>query len=228
MNQSKAAPANRPGRLAWARILKKGVRGALLGAGSLALIFGAFVGLAYLFPDPFVRWIGEWWDQTETPRPADAIVVLGGGDRFRPQQAAKLFHEGVTPKILVTRPPEPPSHPRRAQLYTKSILIDAGVPPEAIIFTDDIVHSTWDEATSVATWARENDASTILICTDRFHARRVGWVYQRQVEAVTDCDCVVVRAPFYHFDRRDWWADEHGVLAFQNEVIKLVYYLLNY
>lgn len=192
------------------------------------MLLTTLAALLFFFPDPFVRWIGEWWDQTEAPLKADAIVVLGGGDRFRPQEAAKLYHNGFVPIIIVTRPPEPPSNPRRGQLYTKSILTGEGVPPEAIIFTENIVHSTWDEAASVAKWASENQATTILICTDRFHSRRVQWVYKRQVEAVTGCDCVVVKAPFYHFDRRDWWADEHGFLAFQNEVIKMAYYLLNY
>jgi len=50
---------------------------------------------------PLLRGLAAWWIVDEVPVAAEAIVVLGGGEEYRPFAAARLWKSGLAPVILV-------------------------------------------------------------------------------------------------------------------------------
>jgi uncharacterized SAM-binding protein YcdF (DUF218 family) len=185
----------------------------------------------YLFRAPVLRGIANRWIVSEPLAKADAIVVLGGGTQYRPFEAARLYHAGFAPKIIVMKVQAEPTDELGVTLGAteamKRVLINKGVPEDAIVLVGDAVSATRDEAVAVSAWAEISGAKRFIIPTDLFHTRRVRWLFgkmlkpagaQVQVEAVDPGK----------YTAADWWRHEEGVVTFQNEVIKYLYYRLKY
>ena len=67
----------------------------------------------------------------------------------------------------------------------------------------------------------------MLIPTDIFHTRRVRWLFRKQLRH-TGVQVLVEAVPVREYQQQDWWRHEQGLVAFQNEVLKSLYYHLKY
>jgi uncharacterized SAM-binding protein YcdF (DUF218 family) len=118
-------------------------------------LIGLTAALAVVFPE-------YWLCVTDTPRPSDVIIVLGG-DFNRAKEAALLFQRKLAPKILISGAGDWP-------LYEME-LIRAGVPPDAIEI-EDRSHSTRDNACFSSRWLSKEGVRTAVLVTSWFHTRR--------------------------------------------------------
>ena len=89
------------------------------------------------------------------------------------------------------------------------------------------VSSSYEESLAVRNWVKQTGARRIIIPTDLFHTRRVRWIYAKELAGL-NVEVIVVAVPQREYSARDWWQHEEGLIAFQNEVIKLAYYRLKY
>jgi uncharacterized SAM-binding protein YcdF (DUF218 family) len=167
------------------------------------------------------------WVVNEPVAKADAIVVLGGGVDTRPFAAAKLYHAGVAPLILYMNVKLTPAEkigivlPEKEE--TRRILLSEGVPAGAILAIGTNVASTYDESFAVRAWESRSGAKSMVIVTDVFHTRRARWVFEKQLRGTgvqVDMQGVATLA----YGTTNWWKHEEGVIGFQNEVIKYIYY----
>jgi hypothetical protein len=102
-----------------------------------------------------------------------------------------------------------------------------GVPPGAIETFGTANKNTRDEAVALKEWAERNAASSFIIPSEIFPARRVRWIFRREFfGTAVSIEVPAIEPPDY--TRRDWWKTEHGLVAFQNEVLKYIYYRLKY
>lgn len=171
------------------------------------------------------------WIVDHAPSHADAIVVLGGGDQYRPMKAAELYHAGVAPLVLIPCPRRDPTDDLRltrpGESVTREVLLAKGVPNEAIQLLKADVTSTFEEAATVRDWVAHTHATRIVIPTDIFHTRRADWVFRRTLAGLdTQVDVVAVNPREY--TAQNWWTTEQGVIFFQVEVSKMLYYLFNH
>jgi uncharacterized SAM-binding protein YcdF (DUF218 family) len=170
------------------------------------------------------------WIVSDAPVPADAAAVLGGGLEYRPFAAAEFYRRGLVSKILVSNIGSSPAEQlgvlRSHVRENIEVLERLGVPAAAIEPFGSNLKDTYAEAVALHDWAKRSGAHTILVPTDIFAARRLQWVMHH----VFGSDAVVlvpaVDPPDY--TRNDWWYNEGGVITFQNEVIKYLYYRLKY
>ncbi len=170
------------------------------------------------------------WIVSDAPARADAAAVLGGGLEYRPFAAAELYRRGLVPKILVSNigasPAERLGVLRSHVRENIEVLEKLGVPAAAIEPFGSNLKDTYAEAVALHDWAKQTGAHAILVPTDIFAARRLRWIMHH----VFGNDAVIlvpaVDPPDY--TRNDWWQNENGVVTFQNEVIKYVYYRLKY
>ena len=77
---------------------------------AVALAVTSVLGfVAYQLRAPLLTRLGGLLYHEDVLEPADAIVVLGGGQLDRVIEAADLFSEGYAPVVLLTREPESPA-----------------------------------------------------------------------------------------------------------------------
>jgi uncharacterized SAM-binding protein YcdF (DUF218 family) len=191
----------------------------------------ALLTLCYFFRSPMLRGVAEAWVVNEPVAKADAIVILGGGLENRPFAAAKLFEAGAAPKILYMDVKLSPSEEIGVTMaeaeVTHRILLSKGIPDAAMTKIGRSVASTYDESKAVEAWIEKTGAKSIIIPTDMFHTRRVRWLFHKEL-GDTKADIHVVAVDPRRYKVTDWWQHEEGLIAFQNEIIKFIYYRIKY
>jgi uncharacterized SAM-binding protein YcdF (DUF218 family) len=148
----------------------------------------------------------------------------------------------LSPIILISQPELSPT----AQLglttpesvLARQVLLKLGIPESAIQMLGTNVTSTHDEALALKQWAQNHNTHSVVIPTDIFHTRRVRWTFQRALRDVrmptsglrpltsdrVQVHVMAIDPPRY--GRTNWWYVEEGLIAFQNEVLKSLYYHL--
>ncbi len=191
--------------------------------GLIALL----IGVTWWQRAPLLKGAAKLWIVSETPTPADAIVILGGGIELRSLKAAELYHAGFANRILVMQP-------ERTELNTLGLIVDQGeltiqllklkaVPENAIVLLEPEVTSTFEEAEALAGWSKANNAHRLLMATDIFHTRRARWILNRKLKEV-GVEVKMIAVPQKKYDADNWWQTEAGVIDFQNEIIKFAVY----
>ena len=189
------------------------------------------VGTGYVFRTPLLTGLADAWVIDDPVTNADAIVILGGGPETRPFAAARLYHDGVAPMVLYTDVRPGPTEelgitPREPE-QTRRVLLSHNVPATAMTMIGTNVATTYDESLAVRAWIEKSGAKTIIIPTDPFHTRRVRWIFRKELrDTQTAIHVVPVNAARYRV--KDWWRHEDGVIAFQNEIVKYLYYRWEY
>lgn len=211
--------------------MAKGSRKWLKWIAAAFLVFCLLCVMAYVFREPLLRGLAREWIVNEPLTQADVIVVLGGGPETRPFEAARLFHLGLAPKILLMKPRVLYSTrlglmPAEADV-SRSVLLQEKVPTNAIFVSSEFVTNSFDESIVLRHWAGEHGVKRAIIPTDVFHTRRVRWIYQKE------CDdyCIhteVEAVPVHEYTATDWWQHEEGIIALQNEILKYAYYRIKY
>jgi uncharacterized SAM-binding protein YcdF (DUF218 family) len=196
------------------------------------LAFGSSLLLVcYVFRAPLLTGMARAWVVNDLSAKADAIVVLGGKPELRPFEAAKLYQAGVAPRILymdVKRNPasEQGLMPSEGEI-TRRVLLSHHVPEAAIMAVGNGVASTYDESRAVRAWLATNSAKSILIATDLSHTRRARWIFRKELDGAGVRVYVhAIQPPQYGVT--NWWLNEEGLVAFQDELIKSLYYHLKY
>lgn len=86
--------------------------------------------------------------------------------------------------------------------------------------------NTEDEARALKRWAEQNAASILIVPSEIFAARRVRWIFNREFHGTA----VYIEVPSFEedFTRAGWWKTKAGLIAFQTEVLKYIYYRFKY
>jgi hypothetical protein len=195
------------------------------------LVVVAFVAGVWLARVPLLREAASAWIVSDPVTPSD-VAVLG---EISPERgsavAAELYRKGLVTKVLVPQVREMPtaligvlpSYTER----TRMALFKLEVPATAIETFGQAIETTKDEAASLRNWAEEHHVSRIIIPTEGFAARPVRWIFQREFAGSN----VQVEVP--SFDRPDytprtWWRTQAGIIDFNNEITRYLYYRLKY
>jgi DUF218 domain len=182
--------------------------------------------------EALLRGVADLWIVSDPITPADAVVVLGGGIDIRPFVAADLYTKGLVKKVLLSKVKEPPSVEIGAVTSDtedeRQVLLRLGVPEAAIETFGNANKNTQEEATALKNWTERNTASVLIIPTEIFPARRVSWMFRREFAGTKVRIEVPSFDPARLYTRADWWKSEDGVISFQNEILKYLYYRLKY
>ncbi len=193
-------------------------------------IFG-ILGLIYLLRVPLLIGVAESWIVRENIEKADAIMLLGGGIQTRTFEAARLYHQGYAPRVMVADVKLEPTDGLGVTVpqveLMKQVLLKNGVPPEAITIVGNQVSSTHEEALALRDWVRVSGGHKFIIPTELFHTRRVSWFFQKTLKG-TGAEIRVQALDPLKYTSSNWWQREEGLEDFQKEVIKSVYYFFRY
>jgi len=210
-------------------IEKKKRRGCFL-SSCLAGI-GGLVGLILLIiVSPVILevllWsLGGYLIVADPIEPVDAVVILSGGtDDSRLDEAARLYTDKITDKIIITETGEnlPGSSVIRS-FFTRQQLGELGVPEEAIITTEKHVSSTWSEARVVMKLMLGLEMKSCIVVTDPFHTRRARLVFR---DEFTPRGIKVLIQPVrgHWYKSSSWWTSRRGWDVTIDEYSKLIGY----
>ncbi|MEI6825828.1 MAG: YdcF family protein [Desulfuromonadales bacterium] len=116
---------------------------------------------------------------------SDGIVLLAGHYSERVPNAAELFNKGAAPRIILTndgvRGGWSSKHQRNLYSIERSeeLLVQLGVPREAIIKLPFNKSGTIYDALAVKKYAGEHSMHSIHLVTSDYHAYRAVWVFKR-------------------------------------------------
>jgi uncharacterized SAM-binding protein YcdF (DUF218 family) len=191
------------------------------------------IPVTYFGYRPLLRYSAGAIISSSEPKPADAIVLLAGGEPGRAWGAADMYNQKMAPYVVLTREPIGPEiielRKRGVELSTafdmnKYILHRLGVPDEAIVPVEPFVNDTFDELTRVHELAEQKHWKSLIIVTSNYHTRRSGLV-ARYIFGKT-MDAAVVASPHGGLNRDNWWNERSDVRTFLIEFEKLVAYTL--
>ncbi len=184
------------------------------------------LALAARLAAPF---LGRALIRSDQLAPADAIVVLGSHRMERTLEAATLYKEGWSGRILLLRSPGEVNGQLMQRLHVefpvwidlqKNVLQQMGVPAASIEESGVQLDATRDEAAFTIDLARRKGWKRIIVSTSPYHTRRAGKYFRREAAGAVD---VLMRPDRYERIVPDvWWRrpiDRFDVLS---EYVKLV------
>jgi len=211
-------------------MVKRGRRYGFLAAGIL-LVLG--ISLAVVLRAKLLTAAADYLVVDDPLQPADVIFVLNGDYNTRPFRAAELYRQGLAPLILMARAESQPAE--KLGLIENDTDISVGVMEKLGVPADRIlvlpvpggVTSTFDEAGQLRRYVEKNGIHQVLLVTSAFHTRRARWVIDKELAGLP-VKLEVCAVPYDGFDDTNWWQSENGLIALNNEYVKLFYYYWKY
>ncbi len=156
---------------------------------------------------------------------ADAIVVMAGSPDKRLPPAARLYHEGVAPKILLANDGVFSAWSRKHQrnLYQvewsrKDLIINKVREEDIVMLNYTASGSIYDALNTRAYVLGRDDIESLLVVTSDYHTRRTLWTFE-QVFAEDDLEVGIYPVS----------GNSNNVFkVFYLEFIKYAYYRLRY
>lgn len=140
------------------------------------------LGLAILGTATFIGLFVWVWrvSRDDTPKPADAIVVLGAAHyngrpspvlKARVDHALELYRAGMAPVIVVTGGTHPGDSESEARVQRR-YLAGAGVP-ESVVVELPQGQSTEASMDALREWSQGGGIASVLLVSDGFHLARL-------------------------------------------------------
>ncbi len=188
-------------------------------------------GLLFFFRTSVLQAISHVLICEDVAARSEVVFVLSGGAYDRSKEAFKLYRKRLTERFICTGGNLSKDYQSQGvDVYESDLsvraLIREGVPLKNI----GVVHygsSTEEEIRWISGWMKKNVKARITIVCSDFHSRRVRQTVNRLL-AESASRVNVIGAAYTQFDQERWWESEHGLIAVNNEYVKLIYYKLKY
>jgi uncharacterized SAM-binding protein YcdF (DUF218 family) len=171
--------------------------------------------------------VGRWLTIEDPLEKAQAIVVLSGRMPIRAIEAARLYRAGFAPEIWLTRPAEPAASLQAIHIayigedfYNTRVLLQEGVPENAIRVLDHSIANTADEVYVVAAELERRGGSKVILVTTKAHTRRVRAVWSRLADS--RLRAIVRASPDDAFQPAHWWRTTGDALDVVRESLGLL------
>lgn len=193
----------------------------------LCVVVALGLVLAYLSRDWWLTRAAEWLVYSRETSKANVIFVLGGDATERARYAARLYRQGVSPRIVVTGAPRPRPLQALGLSYTEAelsgfVLRSHGVPAAAITVLNR-GQSTWNEANIDLDFALHHGYKKVLVVSSPYHMRRASLAFSKVFQG-SGIGLYFSPAKPSWFRPQKWWHREEDTLAVFEEYVKLARY----
>jgi len=162
--------------------------------------------------------MGQFMVDSESPRKADAVVVLAGDQSGnRVLRGAELVREGYAPKLVISNGPLTYGHPESE--LAADFAVSRGYDRATMICIQRLNNSTDSEAESVPAVLRKLGAHTVLIVTSPSHTARATRLFRRRAP---DLEFHPVAAPDPRWCGGRWWTTRECEKTWFLEAVKTV------
>lgn len=154
--------------------------------------------------------------------------VLGGNSLDRGNEAFQLYKSGTIKKIVCTGENIPSvleavGKPMTEAELTADYLKNTKEIPDSLIEIINEGTSTREESYAILEFCKRKNIKSATLISSKFHLRRVRNVF----EAVFADEGIILNfqgCVNSKFNEMEWWKTEEGMIAINNEYIKLIYY----
>lgn len=173
----------------------------------------------------------EYLIKSDELEKAEVAFVLGGSSMDRGKEAARIYEDGWVPQLVSTGENIPSVLEIKGIMeseaeLTKQQMVSAGVHSSVcIILTRGT--STKEEAEAILEYCERHGHKKIMIISNKFHLRRIHKVFRSRFKE-KGIDIILHGAASSRYDELNWWESEEGLIATNNEYMKLCYYWWNY
>jgi len=182
----------------------------------MTTLLAVALALAAVFADEPARFLVL----RDTPRTADAALVLAGDpDYERTKSAARLVLSGEA-RLLILTGGEP--GPGDSAVSLRDVAIRLGVPPDAIRM-EQVSRSTHESMLAVRPILEQERILSLAVVTSPYHQRRAIWAARKTLPGVA----IVSRpADPAGWKPTGWWKTGWNRRIVLGEYLKLTYYIL--
>lgn len=157
----------------------------------------AGVGALLIVGDPLVK--------------SDVVVLLGGGDRQRTEEAVRIYMDRYATLLVLTETGE--KDPESGELYSKlqqEEVMSLGVPQGGITFTPLHGNNTYEEALAVRDLLTSaGRVQSCIVVTDPYHTMRTRLIF-REVFAGSEIKVSVRPVRGHWYRSTTWWMSRQG------------------
>ncbi|MFZ1689360.1 MAG: ElyC/SanA/YdcF family protein [Flavobacteriales bacterium] len=186
---------------------------------------------AWIFRIPIMQAASDFLVMHEGIVPVDAVYVLGGASLERGMRAAVIHRSEPAVPFYFTGSNIHTELEAHGIMKDESdmgvhVAVRAGVP-SSLCIPLHLGTSTMEEADAILIHCGMMRYDTIAVLSSNYHMRRIDHVFTDRFARAG----IVVRkigAPTDRFDEHHWWYTEEGLMAVNNEYMKLLYYWWKY
>jgi uncharacterized SAM-binding protein YcdF (DUF218 family) len=177
----------------------------------------------YFFSDSIFRWMPTPLLHEEPIKPAEAIVVLAGGEGIRIEEGTRLYKKGFGKYLIFS------GFKVYSSIYSHTLMMDyaekLGVPEESILAApanESDENSTFGEAISNLRLIRKNKIKSFIVVTSNYHSKRVWKIYQSLLTSDDDIRFTVFPVQDPNFPINSWWKHRISKKIIFFEYVKMV------
>jgi uncharacterized SAM-binding protein YcdF (DUF218 family) len=188
----------------------------------LKLVLGLILiaGCLFALRAPILTAMGGYLVESEAPRKADVIIVLGGdASGKRARAGCELLRQGYASQVWFSGLPN--IYGRAEGQLALELVRSESCPESALRPLLIPVESTREEAIQISKLLRAAHHSSYLLVTSNYHTRRAARVFR---EMAPDLTCIPVAANHTDFPVDRWWQYRTTQKIFFNEWVKTVAY----
>jgi len=191
------------------------------------------IAVALLFVSQFAVFRNFWLTQMgsfliyqDQITPADAILVLGGGEKERVLQAIELAKKKYSEWMMFTGDYLEPIFAENTHwaLEAQKLAVFNGFPKNRTIPILDS-KSTLDDALLAKKICEEKHFKSLIVVSEPFHTRRAHFVFDKLYK---NSGIKIMMCPVQNswYKRDSWWKNKNGFWATNMEYQKMLYYFL--
>ncbi len=194
------------------------------------LYFLTVLLIIFLLRYPILKGAGHFLIYENEPTEIENLFVLSGSWYDRGAAAADLYTSMGIKKIMCTGEinsghilaysGELVSEPALTKLH----MISLGVP-DSVIEVIPKGTSTIEEVDIILNYCLSNNLEHCVLLTSKFHTRRVKMFVVGKLKR-NGIGVHLLGAPAKTYKEEKWWKYEYGIIAVNNEYLKILYYLI--
>ena len=155
-------------------------------------------------------------DDFDQHEKSDTIIILGGGDQGRVQQAARLYESGYADNVIIT-----PVEERYTSEELVTILRHYGFSEDDITVEEEST-STYSNAEKTIEIMESKDFDSALVVTSDYHIKRSKIAFERLNDGSKEFHYI----PATNLAGEEWYEREDAHKHWFNEFIKVWGYRL--
>ncbi len=188
-----------------------------------------FISLLFIFRNSLLASLGNYLIIENKLDQANSCFILSGNAFDRGNKAVEMYNSHIVTHFYCTG--ENMANDLKAigiykseAALQKDYLIRKGVP-DSLITIISRGTSSFEEIKTIDSFCIANQIQNTYIISSKFHTRRIYSLIQ-QLKSNTQYALIGANSSIYN--EATWWKNEYGLIALNNEYVKLLYYKLKY